>query len=76
MMSRPGARLADVLKAGEWSSAVFMEYQDREEVDQMALLDILCAEDEDEREPRAAPKPPAKRSARDGDITRFLQRVG
>ena len=74
MMSRPGARLADVLKAGEWSSAVFMEYQDREEVDQMALLDLICDADEGERVP--APKPPAKRSARDGDITRFLQRVG
>jgi hypothetical protein len=74
MMSRPGARLADVLKAGEWSSASFMEYQNREEIDQMAILDLLCDEDDDEAP--VVRRRPAKRSHKDGDIRAFLGRVG
>ena len=43
-----GGNLATVLKAGEWSSAAFHEYLDAEEVDQAALLDIICDLDEEE----------------------------
>ena len=80
LLAQPGARLADVLKAGEWSSAAFMEYQEREEVDQMALMDLICAESDDEGEtPSARALPRAKRPkqvVQSQDIRAFLQRLG
>ena len=53
-------RLADVLKAGEWSSSAFLEYQNREEIDEMAVLDLILTKSDDDEPPRV---PPAKRAA-------------
>ena len=40
-MLASGSSLADVLKAGQWSSSAFMLYLDRNEVDEAAIFDAL-----------------------------------
>ena len=40
-------RLVDILKAGDWNSSAFLEYQNKEEIDQLALLDIIADSDDE-----------------------------
>ena len=74
LIASPGGRLVEVLKAGEWSSSSFLEYQDREEIDQLALLDVICEEDEDESLVGRVPDP--KRRRGQTSLTDFWSRVG
>ena len=51
---RNGGSLAQLLSAGDWNSKAFQEYMDKEEIDQMSLVDLMCDEDEvaEERDPK------------------------
>ena len=42
---KDGGRLAHILRAGEWRSASFLDYQDKELIDQAAVLDLIIEAD-------------------------------
>ena len=77
-----------ILSVGEWYSNAFREYQDTEDVDQAAILEIIVEDDEAEDElegaaqvqapaaaPQTAPKRAAKRGAESRKITEFFGQV-
>lgn len=42
------APLSHILRAGGWRSAAFLEYLEREDVDELAILQVMCDEDDEE----------------------------
>ena len=87
-MLAAGGTLAKILEAGEWNSKAFREYQDSEEIDAAAILEIIVEDDEAEDElegaaqvqapaaaPQTAPKRAAKRGAESRKITEFFGQV-
>ena len=80
-MLAAGGTLAKILEAGEWNSKAFREYQDSEEIDAAAILEIIVDADEAEDElesaaqvqaPAAAPQPAPKRAAKRGSDSRKI----
>ena len=51
------------MKAGDWNSSAFLEYQNKEEIGQLALLDIIADSDDESISTLAcmSQEPPAKR---------------
>ena len=43
-----GGRLSEVLQAGEWASKAFLDYQNRQWLDEAALAEALCLNSESE----------------------------
>ena len=58
------APLRDILAAGNWRSAAFLEYLDREAIDERAVLNLLCADEA--QEGLASPQPPPTKKPRGG----------
>ena len=53
---KQGGTLGHIMKAGDWSSAAFNEYLDKDYIDQAALLEVITDQDSDDgAETRTAP---------------------
>ena len=49
-LQRSGANLSVILQAGEWRSSAFMEYLDRDEVEEAAVLEAHWVESDSDEE--------------------------